>query len=281
MKKTLLILLILGIIIACGEKEIPPAQEDLVELEEITTPEQITTETPTESEQKEKSEQEEPKQKEEIPQETQTEIIIEQTKEITPVIKDLLKRTEEKLTSMQYLYGGTETSNLFLDTYQVRGNKIKIKKYESDRYVREGEFDTQYIHEGIACCEKLSRCKSHNTDNTNKKFELGEIYTPKTPTDWIKEITNDAKVLGQEVFDERSVTHIKYANNGRTTEMWLDNSYGAPHKVTVTDSNDNLITYRFNDLTFNSLKDKDFEAPCKNFEAYVPSEPPENRSASI
>lgn len=182
-----------------------------------------------------------------------------------PKLRDLLKRADEKVTSIKYLYGGSETGNLFLDTYEIRGDKMKVKLYEENYYVRDGYYDTIYVADGIGCCEKLSRCRSHNVDNTGKPFtvDTSTLTIPKTPYQWLKEI-KDATIVGPETFNERSVTHLKYTNaNGQPVDMWVDDTYGIPHKVIVKDKNGNEIKYQFNDLAFNQLKAEEFVPPCK------------------
>ncbi|MBS3147951.1 hypothetical protein J4219_03650 [Candidatus Woesearchaeota archaeon] len=184
--------------------------------------------------------------------------------QLSPQIRDLLKRAEEKLTSMQYLYGGTATKNLFLDTYLLKGDKMKVKKYEENYYVRDGYFDTIYVNDAIGCCEELSRCKSHNVDNTNKKFDVDveSLNVPLTPKEWLLDIQSSAKVVGPQTFNERSVTYIKYQKDGNEVSMWLDDTYGIPHKIVITSTDGSEIKHQFNDLKFNGLKDVDFVPPC-------------------
>ncbi len=183
---------------------------------------------------------------------------------MSPQLRDLLKRADEKLTSLQYLYGGTETGNLFLDTYFVKGEKMKIRKYEESYYVREGYYDTVYVHLGIACCEVLDRCRSHNVDNTKTNFavDASMLKLPKTPYQWVKEIPPDAVIVGPQTFNQRSVTHLKYTKDGMEVLMWVDDTYGVPHKIVLTDQNGNEIRYQYNDMLFNGLKDTNFDAPC-------------------
>ena len=181
-----------------------------------------------------------------------------------PKLRDLLKRADEKVSSITYLYGGSETGNLFLDTYQIKGDKMKIKRYEENYYVRDGYYDTIYLPQSIGCCEKLSRCRSHNVDNTNRSFEVDQsaLTVPKTPYQWLKEV-KDATIVGPETFNERSVTHVKFTNaNNQQVDMWIDDMYGLPHKVIVVDKNGNGIKYQFNDMEFNMFKDADFVPPC-------------------
>ncbi|MBI4146085.1 hypothetical protein HY489_01985 [Candidatus Woesearchaeota archaeon] len=185
--------------------------------------------------------------------------------EMNPQLRDLLKRADEKMQSMQFLFGGTDTSNLFLHTYFVKGDKVKIKPYEENYYVRDGYYDTIYLNDGIGCCEQLSRCKSAHVDNTAKKFaaDLSAVKMPKTPYQWTKEIKANAAVVGPQTFNQRSVTHIKYTDDeGRDVLMWIDDTYGVPHKIVVKTGESSEIKYQFNDMKFNGLKDSDFVPPC-------------------
>jgi hypothetical protein len=141
---------------------------------------------------------------------------------------------------------------------------MKIEKYSEDYYVREGYYDAVYIDLSIACCEELSRCKSANVDNTNKKFEVdvASLNVPKTPYQWTKEVPADAKIAGPQTFNERSVTAIKFFKDGLEYEMLIDDTYGVPHRVIATDGSGNVVKHQFNDMQFNSLKENDFNAPC-------------------
>ncbi len=142
---------------------------------------------------------------------------------------------------------------------------MKIKKYEESYYVREGYYDTIYVDLGLACCEELSRCKSHNIDNTGIKFDVdvSTLNIPKTPYQWTKEVKPAAVIIGPQTVNDRSVTYIKYTDdNGQEVQMWIDDTYGVPHKVVITDANGNEIKHQFNDVQFNSLKDSDFNPPC-------------------
>ncbi len=184
--------------------------------------------------------------------------------EMSPQLRDLIKRADEKLSSLQYLYGGTLTGNLFLDTYYVKGDKMKIGKYEESYYVREGYYDTVYVDLGYACCEELKRCKSHNVDNTGKKFDVdvSMLNIPKTPYQWIKEVPASAVIVGPQTFNQRSVTFIKYTKDGSEVEMWVDDTYGVPHKIVVKGADGSEVRHQYNDMLFNGLKDSDFQAPC-------------------
>ncbi len=187
--------------------------------------------------------------------------------QMNPKLKDLLTKADKKLMSFQYLFGGTETGGNFIHTYMMMGDKMKIKLYEEDKYVMEGYYDTIYVNLAVGCCEKLSRCKSQNVDNTMTKFDVdvATLKIPKTPYQWIKEIPASAQVVGPQTISQRSVTHIKYTgSNGMETLMWIDDTYGVPLKV-VEVANNGEIKYQFNDPNFNSLQAADFNPPilCK------------------
>lgn len=263
MKKIgIIAILLLVVLAACAPQEVKKEEAPAEIMEEkitVETPKVETTPVQTETG------REPPKMP--LPSERQdtttTEVVVEQKTEMNPQLRDLLKRADEKLSSLQYLYGGTTTKNLFLDTYMVKGTKTKIKKYSEDYYVREGYYDTIYVDLAIACCEEPTRCKSHNVDNTGKKFEVdvNTLSIPKTPYQWVKEIPTSATVVGPQTMDERSVTYIKYSKDGSDYEMWIDDTYGVVHKVVVM-TNGNEVIHKFNDMRFNGLKDTEFNAPC-------------------
>ena len=189
-----------------------------------------------------------------------TEVVAESKVTMSPALRDLLKRADEKLSSLQYLYGGTDTGNLFLDTYFVKGTNMKVQKYSEDYYVREGYYDTIYYSLGVACCEEIDRCRSHNVDNTGKKFDVdaSTLKMPKSPYQWVKEVPATAQIVGPQTFNSRSVTYLKYTDDkGQPVEMWVDDTYGVPHRVIVGEAK-----YQYNDMLFNGLKDSDFDPPC-------------------
>ncbi|HLF54919.1 MAG TPA: hypothetical protein VI612_04310 [Candidatus Nanoarchaeia archaeon] len=189
------------------------------------------------------------------------------SQEMSPELRDLLKRADEKVSNLKYLFGGTDTSNLFTDGYAIKGTKLVIYEYEEDYYVREGYYDTVYVDTAaktaVGCCIDKSRCLSHNVDNTGKKFDVdyASLNIPKTPYQWTKEVTSGS-IVGPQTFNSRSVTYIKFMrDDGAEVQMWVDDTYGVPHKVVVIKDGQEK-KYQFNDMTFNSLKDADFDAPC-------------------
>jgi hypothetical protein len=190
------------------------------------------------------------------------------TKEMDPQLRDLLKRADEKIKSIEYLYGekNAQGNLLFRDTIQIMGQKMKILKYDEDYYVREGYYDVIYYHLGIGCCEEANRCKSHNVDNTQTVFDVdvNSLAVSKSPYQWVKDVPSSAQIVGPQTFSQRSVTFIKYSEGGNDVEMWVDDTYGVPHKVVVTESSGKEGVYQFNDMIFNSLNDRDFEPACQS-----------------
>ncbi len=189
------------------------------------------------------------------------------SQELSPELRDLLKRADEKVSNLKYLFGGTDTGNLFTDGYAIKGTKLVIYKYEEDYYVREGYYDTVFVDTSaktaVGCCIDKSRCLSINVDNTGKKFDVdyASLNIPKTPYQWVKEIKTGT-IVGPQTFNSRSVTYVKsMRDDGAEIQLWIDDTYGVPHKVVVVKDGQEK-KYQFNDMTFNSLKDADFNAPC-------------------
>lgn len=251
-----------------GTDEVPVEQDEQPETQPETT-EPTEADEPAEADQEPeptvgRTEPERPLPSERQETEADTETA-EPKKELNPKIKDLLKRKNDKLKSVQFLYGGTATGNLFLDTYMIKGEKVKVKKFSEDYYVRDGYYDTVYVNEAIACCEEQKRCESHNVDNTNVSFEPSEkdMAVPKTPMQWMDEIQPNAEVIGPQTVDERSVTYLVYTNKqGQEVHMWVDDTYGVPHKVEIREGETMVEKHQYNDMRFNSLTEEAFEPPC-------------------
>ncbi len=186
---------------------------------------------------------------------------------VSPELRDLLERADAKVSNLKYLFGGTDTGNLFTDGYAIKGTKLVIYKYKEDYYVREGYYDTVFVDTvaktAVGCCIQPARCISHNVDNTGKKFDVdyASLNIPKTPYQWTKEVKSGT-IVGPQTFNSRSVTYVKSVrDDGAEVQLWIDDTYGVPHKVVVVKDGQEK-KYQFNDMTFNSLKDADFNPPC-------------------
>jgi len=271
MKKTLFALLaILAIaMIACTAPTEKTGMDNKDKTMEPSESDSAPNEPPTTTQSEPETGREPPKPAGPLPSErhetvTQPAVKVETPTEMNPALRDLLKKADEKVKSLQYLFGGSETGNLFLNTYYIKQDRMKIRLYQEDYYVRDGYYDTIYVSEAIGCCEVQSRCKSHNVDNTNKDFEVdvSTLKVPKTPYQWLKEIPATAEILGPQTINDRSVTQIKYKNAaGEEFVQWIDQTYGVPHKIEHM-VGDTKITYQFNDMKFNQLKDADFDPVC-------------------
>ena len=179
-----------------GEEAVAPAQVE----EPEAAPEKAVKEV------KEPVKTEEPEEKaeeEEAPGPAEPKVVVEDSEASSAELKELLRRADEKVTSYSYLYGGPETAGYFKDTYVIKGDKMLIKVYEEDYYVQTDYYDRMYIDfatkTATGCCVTRNRCISHNVDNTVKVFELdlNAISIPKTPYQWVKEITY-ATIVGPE-----------------------------------------------------------------------------------
>ncbi len=186
--------------------------------------------------------------------------------EPTPVIsrelEDLLKRADQRLKSYQYLELIIPTKKQ-PDMIYVKGTKIKIKLYEYDPYIPENYLDHIYLDTAtksiVGRCENRKRCTWPQGDNTKKDYtDLNYAnYKPKTPYEWLKEIPPTARILGPEVHENRETTKLEYDRGGVKTQMWVDNSYGVPLEIQLTPSAGQKVTYKFNDMQFNTIADRD------------------------
>jgi hypothetical protein len=278
MKKAYLLIaavLLLALLVACAP------MEEAKDTEAATKKEEDSKQAPTEKETVKETVVEpkttEPKPAEPEPK-TETKTTETKTTEapanLPEAIKTKIDKANTKLKSMSYLYGGPEEKGRFLDTYHVLGDKIKVKLYEDNYYVVEDYFDTVYLNDALKTatgrCEHQRRCISPNTDNTKKIFNVNYAdYRRKTPYEWLSEIPATAKVDGPEVVDKRSALKIQYPKGETTVEMWLDETYGVPLQLKITDPEDNEEFYQFTNVQFNSLKQEDVlpaftEAPSED-----------------
>ena len=263
--------LLIALLIACApvqkqdtddeKKEAAPDKKTVTTKEKVeekvVEPTKIKTETKTI----------EPKETKETT--TQTEVKepttkVETQKDLPEAIKTIVDKADRRTESMAYLYGSPETEGRFMDTYNIRGTKIRVDLYEDNYYVTEGYFDTVYLDTTTKTakgqCLNGRRCISAQVDNTGKLFDADyDEYLRKTPFDWAKDIKPTSEVVGPEVVDRRSVTKIKYEDGNKTVEMWLDDSYGVPLQVKIVYPNETEELYSFTNAEFNTLDAKDME----------------------
>lgn len=192
--------------------------------------------------------------------------------ETTPVpaiskeMKALLEKADQKVQSYAYL-------ELIIpnkqqpDTIFVKGSKIKIKLYEYNPYVLETYFDTVYLDTSaktiVGRCENNKRCVSPQLDNRKKDWNNlnYDQYLPKTPYEFLKQVPATARIVGHETRDSRLVTKMEYEEGGKLVQMQVDENYGMPVTIRIVTSTGEELNYKFNDIWFNSLADKDVTPP--------------------
>jgi len=180
--------------------------------------------------------------------------------QIPEKIQELITKSKTKIKSYQYLLS-EPPENRFLNTYFVKGDKIKVKIFEENAYKIGSYYDTIYLDlnakTATARCENERRCSYAGEDYTRKVFEADyDEFITKTPTSWLDDL-NNAEIIGPEVVDGKSAIKIKSTCGSKIIEMWLHITYGVPIKVAITASGMPTETYRYSDMAFNHLKDSD------------------------
>ncbi|MBI4016580.1 MAG: hypothetical protein HY363_02700 [Candidatus Aenigmarchaeota archaeon] len=187
-----------------------------------------------------------------------TAVIVEKTEQMSPELRELLGKADQKVKSYKYLYS-ISADNKFPHNYFIKGNYIKIKLFEVDPYIIDNYYDAVYLDtrnkKAYGYCENLKRCLGRDVDNTKKVFNLTYVdYRVKTPYEFLKDIAY-AEIIGPEVVENRQTTKIRQANGDILTDIWLDETYGMPRRIRVTQGEKVLKTYNFADMTFNTVKD--------------------------
>ena len=264
MKKLLIIGILIVLAVACGKKsdiEIMP----VVPMEEPPVQESVVVESPVETVERPVETAVQYPVLESPPAPVETAVVVEKTEQMSPELRELLGKADQKVKSYKYLYS-ISADNKFPHTYFVKGNYIKVTLFEVDPYVIDNYYDTVYLDtkskKAYGYCENLKRCTSRDVDNTKKTYNLTyEDYRVKTPYELLKEITF-AEIVGPEVVENRQMTKIKQVNGDILTEIWLDATYGMPRRIRVTQGEKVLKMYNFSDMTFNTVKDDEvWKAP--------------------
>ena len=180
---------------------------------------------------------------------------------VSKELQALLSRADQKLKSYQYLELVIPDKQQ-PDTIAVRGSRIKITLYEYEPYVPAEYFDTVYLETStktaVGRCENQKRCIWHRGDNTNREWKLDyDKYRRKTPYEWLKGAPAAATIIGPEVHENRATTKIQYDDAGKFVTMWIDDTYGIPVEIWIITSSNEKTTYKFNDLQFNTILDRD------------------------
>ncbi|MBW2986314.1 hypothetical protein KY333_03000 [Candidatus Woesearchaeota archaeon] len=270
MKKIYLLIaasFLLMLVVACAPADRADAEKTTEEVKDTTAVKEPTSEKQTVEE---KVVETKPKTTETKEETTETKPAEKTETKTAPTkipeqVKEIVDKADSKLVSMGYLYGGPENDGRFLDTYYVKGDKIKVKLYEDNIYVTEGYFDTVYLNivekTATARCENRKRCISGNTDNMNKVLDANyDDYRRKLPYEWLQDITTPT-VIGEEVVDKRSVLKIEYPKKDTMVEMWLDKSYGVPLQIKTIYPNEDEELFQFTNVQFNTLKEEEMVPP--------------------
>lgn len=189
----------------------------------------------------------------------ESKVTVEKSRTISPELRDLLQKADSELKSISYLYAESP-DNVGFDNYFVKGTKMKIQLLEKNDYVIDDYFNVVYVDTVAKTakgrCENKKRCISKTIDNTKRVYDLNyEEYRKKTPYEWIKMVDN-AEIIGTETLNNHAITRIRTEKDGAKIEMLVDNRFGVPHRVKVSDENEER-TYYFKNIMFNSVKDDD------------------------
>jgi hypothetical protein len=94
----------------------------------------------------------------------------------------------------------------------------------------------------------------------NKQIPLSfDDWVVPLPPSYIEDLKY-GEVIGSSTFLKRQVTHVKYHKGDLYYEAYLENYYGYPLRVAISDSQDmsNVIGgYEYRSMAFNSIKDTD------------------------
>ena len=142
MKKIFCLAVVLLFLVACGPKSVPD-----YEIEEDLEPETVTEEVVVEEEAPVDEPPAEVGRKppaytppsEKVVEQTKPAEVVEKKEAADPELHGLLNLPDEKVKSYSFLYGGPETNYAFEDTYIIKGDDIKVHKYEEDYYVMANE----------------------------------------------------------------------------------------------------------------------------------------------
>ncbi len=248
----LVIIAIIAFLVGCGQQQ-PQQQSEAEKAPEISVAEETA---PKEASAAETSDA--------APGPTPDEPELDES--LSKELRDLLTKADNSVSSFKYLAWHPEKER-YLDTYFVKGSKIKIKLYEYEPYNIENYFDTVYLDTSaktaVAKCESTQRCISKNIDKTKETYQAGYYdYLPKeTPYTWIKKVKT-AEIVGPELYENRRAsTKIRYKADDSLVEMWIDDRYGLALKVTITKGGA-TNTYKYADIGVNSLKDSDVMPPA-------------------
>lgn len=181
----------------------------------------------------------------------------EPVKPMNSKVAALLTKSQGRVTSLRYMYQDITMKPEEWETW-VKGNKMHVKLREMDEIRGDVYVDNIYLDlstkTAVGYCEKsVYRCSDPNTPievSFNK-------YYRKTPLEWIDQVTY-AEKEAEEQMQQRNVWKLRYTEDGKTVYMWVDEYYGVPVSIKVT-NNGVTNDYIFEDIAFNTVDDSDLE----------------------
>jgi len=231
----LLLFIILLLTVSCVRQQAPVQPEiSPPEPEEVIVPELIPAPV-VEPEDTPEPVEEEPEESEDL---------------IDEKLKPLINAWE-KIRSYSYYYTTQEDPQG--DTYYIKDNLIKIRKYQVNTYNKETYIDTVYLNvtgkTAVGYCEnyKIGVCED---PNEKVLLEYDDYYVT-TPHDWILSITK-GKINSSETFDQRKVLVVDFSNDLVEGRMWVDSFFGVAHRIELYDGS----RYNFVDMVFNPTQEE-------------------------
>lgn len=290
MKKLAILFILLILIFGCAKAPQEDLKDTVGEETDKTTPaveveeqvqqpaqeaEKTQTQTPTKGEVTETPETEESEEAEKTEEKEENTVVVKEQPELelTGELKELIDKANNKVKTFTFTYGkpplNTEINTYNIQLKNSQGQEeylIRVDLYEYQPTKIQDYWDTVYMNPStkeakIYCLDKTT-CQSKEVDKTNATEIVDyEKYMVKTPYDWIKEIPTNAKKVGPETLDSKSVTKFEFVKDGLTNYMWIDNTYGLPMQIVIVNTDGTETKHMYKDMKINSGKDADFKTP--------------------
>ena len=180
------------------------------------------------------------------------------TPELQKELAELLSIADKKVNDFSYLYV-EPPYDVARDWYFVRGNKTKIKLFETNWYKKEEYLDTIFLDSatktaiGMCLDKREVRCP----DKTKKVRLNYTEFVRKTPYQWLSDIKS-GEIEGGEQINDRNTVKVKTVIEGKLTTVWIDEYFGLPIQIRIGKEDDEKAKlYQFRDISINGLKDQD------------------------
>jgi len=239
MKQHILIILVLLLLFACAQPSVKePDAMDTADTNREDTAREEGIDTPPED-------------------------IISESKPLLSIDADtqkLIDTARSKVKSYSFYYDDPG-NNPQHNQYFIIGDKAKVKLFAPDLYTKETNYDTVYYNTGTK--ETVGRCEARDQrrcPDPAKRFEAAyDSAAIMAPLDWLDAIESATMTQRSESIGSRKGIVITFTSKKGSGEMWLDNFFGAPLKVTL--NGENPLIWEFKDIAFNTLNDKDVAEP--------------------